>query len=438
LKINRPNVDVKPFASQSKTEERTVFGSKEITDKLEKNLNSDFYRGWGIVPVSELPTMQDFNAVEFTISGLAAYLFQNGMAEYADKQTYYKNSLCVFEGDIYKSKTDNNAGNPLTDNTQWQSLKDAILAANIVQQLGSATDKVTSQKLVTDALNTKQAKGDYATKIELTQGLNTKLNSAAVKQTTGNSTTDVISQKACDDNYAKKDSWETFTAGEINIKSNGSYASLLFTKGDGNKLLLETAPGDAYFVYRDTKNNNKAVVTIPSAKNGTLALTADVDAINNYPVGAPIPWPQSTPPSGYLVCNGTDFDKVKYPQLALAYPSGKLPDLRGEFIRGVDPSRSVLSSQQATEIRTAALDYFGVDETVQESSIGTAFSNAETATNIFPKNAKAPNNEDLKAVLSDNVIFATQANSKALGNSGAVWISMRPRNIAFNYIVRAA
>ncbi|WGM03807.1 hypothetical protein [Arsenophonus nasoniae] len=292
MKIDRPNIDIQPFAGSSKTEERTAFGSKEITDNLEKNLNADFARGWGIVPVSELPTMQDFNAVGFTISSLVTHLYQNGIAEYAEKQIYNKGAVCLSEGNIYISKTENNAGNPVTDTTQWQSLKDAILAANIVQQLGNATDKVMSQKSVTDALNTKQAKGDYATKkemnnalsgkqptgdyatkTELTQGLNTKLNSAAVKQTTGNSTTDVISQKACDDNYAKKDSWETFTAGEINIKSNGNYTSLTLIKGDGNKLLLETAPGDAYFVYRDTKNNNKAVVTIPSNKNGTLALT---------------------------------------------------------------------------------------------------------------------------------------------------------------------
>ncbi|QBY42555.1 Head binding protein [Arsenophonus nasoniae] len=96
-----------------------------------------------------------------------------------------------------------------------------------------------------------------------------------IKQTTGDSTTDVISQKACDDNYAKKDSWEKFTAGQINIMSNGNYTSLTRIKGDGNKLLLETAPGDAYFVYRDAKNKNKAVVTIPSNKNGALAIQED-------------------------------------------------------------------------------------------------------------------------------------------------------------------
>ncbi|HGJ5868985.1 MAG TPA: hypothetical protein ACHBW8_12775, partial [Arsenophonus nasoniae] len=127
MKIDRPNIDIQPFAGSSKTEERTAFGSKEITDNLEKNLNADFARGWGIVPVSELPTMQDFNAVGFTISSLVTHLYQNGIAEYAEKQIYNKGAVCLSDGNIYLSKTENNAGNPVTDTTQWQSLKDAIL-----------------------------------------------------------------------------------------------------------------------------------------------------------------------------------------------------------------------------------------------------------------------------------------------------------------------
>ncbi|QBY44266.1 hypothetical protein ArsFIN_28500 [Arsenophonus nasoniae] len=108
---------------------------------------------------------------------------------------------------------------------------------------------------------------------KISKNIGNKFDKNSVLQETGTATDKVISQKACDEFYAKKDSWEKFTAGQINIKSNGNYTSLTLIKGDGNKLLLETAPGDAYFVYRDAKNNNKAVVTIPSNKNGTLALT---------------------------------------------------------------------------------------------------------------------------------------------------------------------
>ncbi|MFU7673621.1 phage tail protein, partial [Escherichia coli] len=50
------------------------------------------------------------------------------------------------------------------------------------------------------------------------------------------------------------------------------------------------------------------------------------------PVGVPVPWPSVTPPTGWLKCNGAAFSAEEYPELAKAYPSGKLPDLRGEFI----------------------------------------------------------------------------------------------------------
>lgn len=158
MKIDRPNIDIQPFAGSSKTEERTAFGSKEITDNLEKNLNADFARGWGIVPVSELPTMQDFNAVAYTISALVTHLYQNGIAEYAASQTYNKGAWCLSGGEVYTSLTDNNQSKPVTDKTQWVSLKESLLLANIVQQTGTATDRVISQKGVTDELGKKLAK----------------------------------------------------------------------------------------------------------------------------------------------------------------------------------------------------------------------------------------------------------------------------------------
>ncbi|EIH8744875.1 tail fiber protein, partial [Escherichia coli] len=41
----------------------------------------------------------------------------------------------------------------------------------------------------------------------------------------------------------------------------------------------------------------------------------------SYPVGAPIPWPSDTVPSGYALMQGQTFDKSAYPKLAAAYPS---------------------------------------------------------------------------------------------------------------------
>ncbi|WP_336622196.1 phage tail protein, partial [Escherichia coli] len=72
------------------------------------------------------------------------------------------------------------------------------------------------------------------------------------------------------------------------------------------------------------------------------------------PVGVPVPWPTATPPAGWLQCNGATFTKEQYPVLARVYPTLRLPDLRGEFIRGwddgrkVDTGRKLLSWQKGT------------------------------------------------------------------------------------------
>ncbi|MCN5533607.1 prophage tail fiber N-terminal domain-containing protein [Escherichia coli] len=66
-----------------------------------------------------------------------------------------------------------------------------------------------------------------------------------------------------------------------------------------------------------------------------------------YPVGAPIPWPSDTVPSGYALMQGQTFDKSAYPKLSAAYPSGVIPDMRGWTIKGKPASgRAVLSQEQ--------------------------------------------------------------------------------------------
>ncbi|TRN95093.1 phage tail protein [Escherichia coli] len=67
----------------------------------------------------------------------------------------------------------------------------------------------------------------------------------------------------------------------------------------------------------------------------------------SYPVGAPIPWPSDTVPSGYALMQGQTFNKSAYPKLAVAYPSGVIPDMRGWTIKGKPASgRAVLSQEQ--------------------------------------------------------------------------------------------
>ncbi|EDB3360154.1 tail fiber protein [Salmonella enterica subsp. enterica serovar Bredeney] len=64
---------------------------------------------------------------------------------------------------------------------------------------------------------------------------------------------------------------------------------------------------------------------------------------DSYPVGAPVPWPSDTIPAGYALMQGQMFDKSAYPLLAIAYPSGVIPDLRRLVIKGAGNGRSPLS-----------------------------------------------------------------------------------------------
>ncbi|EDJ6866105.1 phage tail protein [Salmonella enterica subsp. enterica serovar Newport] len=67
---------------------------------------------------------------------------------------------------------------------------------------------------------------------------------------------------------------------------------------------------------------------------------------DSHPVGAAIAWPSDTIPAGYALMQGQTFDKSAYPLLAIAYPSGVIPDMRGWTIKGKPASgREVLSQE---------------------------------------------------------------------------------------------
>ncbi|EIO7472065.1 phage tail protein [Salmonella enterica subsp. enterica] len=67
---------------------------------------------------------------------------------------------------------------------------------------------------------------------------------------------------------------------------------------------------------------------------------------DSHPVGAAIAWPSDTTPAGYALMQGQSFDKSAYPLLAIAYPSGVIPDMRGWTIKGKPASgRAVLSQE---------------------------------------------------------------------------------------------
>ncbi len=149
------------------------------------------------------------------------------------------------------------------------------------------------------------------------------------------------------------------------------------------------------------------------------------------PVGVPVPWPLAVPPEGWIKYNGAAFDKDMHPKLASMYPSGTLPDLRGEFIRGWDDGREV---DKARKLLSSQGDAIRNIEGKVGWSGGRLFSKAE---GVF----KPQDGHGTIEVTSGVAETGTYPYSSANFNASLVVPTAaenRPRNIAFNYIVRAA
>jgi hypothetical protein len=154
--------------------------------------------------------------------------------------------------------------------------------------------------------------------------------------------------------------------------------------------------------------------------SGWITVFSDTDFSNNLslPIGVPIPYPLATPPKNFLKANGSAFDQVAFPKLLAYYPSGILPDLRGEFIRGwddgrnIDTGRALLSSQ--------------VSSTIGRYVSGTSSSGVVGVT-VYDPDGTYPGDSGWAGV-------ATGLTTKTLAQQRD---AIRPRNIAFNYIIRA-
>ncbi|WP_319752024.1 tail fiber protein [Escherichia coli] len=161
------------------------------------------------------------------------------------------------------------------------------------------------------------------------------------------------------------------------------------------------------------------------------------------PVGVPVPWPSATPPTGWLKCNGAAFSAEEYPKLAKAYPTNKLPDLRGEFIRGwddgrgVDAGRAILSAQGDAirniygEFKTVNTENYSIWESVG-SFKGAVVPLAPSTNNSYFSFVRSMVTERTDGAVYPKVIGLDASRIVPTANEN------RPRNIAFNYIVRAA
>ncbi|EHH6722670.1 phage tail protein [Escherichia coli] len=122
--------------------------------------------------------------------------------------------------------------------------------------------------------------------------------------------------------------------------NDNTSAALNYPENSAGSLMVLRSAGvtQIYRVYNSSRSYTRS-------KYSTLAWTPWMPE-DSYPVGAPIPWPSDVTPTGYALMQGQPFDKAAYPLLAIAYPAGVIPDMRGQMIKGKPNGRAVLSYEQ--------------------------------------------------------------------------------------------
>lgn len=145
-------------------------------------------------------------------------------------------------------------------------------------------------------------------------------------------------------------------------------------------------------------------------------------------IGIPFFWPSAAMPNTvmdewsdmvFLKFNGAAFSAATYPKLALVFPGLVLPEVRGEFLRvwddgrGVDTGRALLSAQGSSKIH----EHLG-------------------------QNGELPNLGYMTVADSDSVTWDSGWSVGNIPNfssasTGSSLMGMRPRNVAFNFLVRA-
>lgn len=105
-----------------------VFGSAQALAPatsldLDVLQSAAYEQGWTDATIggNKRPPLEEFNAIKYINDYQNAYVLQEGIPEYDVGTTYFINSIVKQEitGILYKSVTDDNIGNALTDISNW-------------------------------------------------------------------------------------------------------------------------------------------------------------------------------------------------------------------------------------------------------------------------------------------------------------------------------
>ncbi|EBR4397677.1 phage tail protein [Salmonella enterica subsp. enterica serovar Typhimurium] len=169
---------------------------------------------------------------------------------------------------------------------------------------------------------------------------------------------------------------------------------------------------------------------MPVARYLCIFINVGLGEGSALPVGVPVPWPSATPPTGWLKCNGAAFSAEEFPKLAKAYPTLNLPDLRGEFIRGWDDGRGIDSGRNLLSAQNDAI----------QNIVG-SFGRTQLFRDVLSSGPFRQYGQVLSTGLKETEIIEGYGSYNwtfDASRSVRTASETRSRNIAFNYIVRAA
>jgi hypothetical protein len=235
-------------------------------------------------------------------------------------------------------------------------------------------------------------------------------------------------------NVTSQEEWETLTAlkkGFSSGKASSAQVSKALRQPSTMAAVLGQFIANAELDALDDGDVDGLVAKLATAITTNLGLGAGAP-----PIGVPFFWPSSAMPNTvmpewadmvFLKFNDSTFSPTTYPKLALVWPGLKLPDLRGEFLRvwddgrGIDNGRTLLSPQgDAIQNVTGYLVdlYTGVNT----DALG-VFSRSVVQGNLAPP---APGGTVSTSTFNFDLSRVARTSTES-----------RPRNIAFNFLVRA-
>ena len=137
------------------------FGSAQLGTKINSNdpdviqALSAYDQGWNSATTggTELPTLEEMQGLQYNNSYQIAYLLQKGIPEWNTSTDYYIGDIAreIAGTKFYKSITDNNIGNALTDINNWEFLGNFGLATTTTQGISYLNKPVTITNNATDA-----------------------------------------------------------------------------------------------------------------------------------------------------------------------------------------------------------------------------------------------------------------------------------------------